>query len=459
MGDLVFFLALLFVEVALTVLIVIGLVWGFFVWRRIRREKKSFAASKGDDAALSMERDRVKARWLRILGVLLWPAVYAAALSFGADSRAAFIAASVSAGACFWRAAILKGRYSASFKENVVKSELSKVFDNLRYEPKGAFDAASIRRLGFFSHADAIEGNDLITAEYKGIRFSQCDLGVEEEYTVTEEDSDGSTHTETRYRGVFRGRAMRFDAAEEFKGTTRVIQRDFEGAKAGAWEKVETELAEFNENFQVFASSGVEALETLKPQVIEGIFWLARAVSAPVALFFRGREMYAFLNLKRDSFDVSGKHTLLEEREFLRQDIKLVTDFLDTMYFKTDGRSGAEKARAREIFSESASASDWALAGRRAKAAVRRGFRKAAARLPYILSAVYVISAVYMVYRLPGGVALSWSGETGAAGPYVPAIAYAAAMGVFVIPGLLGRKAFIGAAALLFHLLLMWWNL
>jgi hypothetical protein len=82
----------------------------------------------------------------------------------------------------------------------------------------------------------------------------------------------------------------------------------------------------------------MDALETLKPQVIEAIFWLSRTVSVPVALYFSGRETYAFLRMSRDAFDVSWRHTLPEERELLQRDIKLVTDFPDTMYFKPDDR-------------------------------------------------------------------------------------------------------------------------
>jgi hypothetical protein len=354
MNDAVFFIALLLLEFVAPVLIVIGLIWGFFVWRRSRRERKSFAASKDDETAMSMERDRVKARRFRILSVILWLAVFAAALFLGAGLQAALGVASVCAAVCFWRALVAKARYNASFKENFVNAELSKIFDNFQYEPRGALDAESIRELGFFANCDLMEGNDLIAAEYKGIRFSQCDLVMQEKYTVkaqvrlgSEDDDDDDykdgrgTRAETRYRDVFRGRAMRFESSRGYKGTTKVVHRDFAGKVTGGGEPVETEFGEFNENFRVFASSGVDALETLKPQVIEAIFWLARAVSAPVALHFSGRRMYAFLSMKRDAFDVSAGHTLLEERELLKRDVKLVTDFLDTMYFGADLRSGA----------------------------------------------------------------------------------------------------------------------
>ena len=353
MNDAIFFVVMLLLEFVVPVLIVIGLIWGFFVWRRIRRERKSFAASKGDETAMSMERDRVRVRLLGVLSAILWPVVFAAALFLGAGIHIAFAAASIGYIVCLWRAIAAKSRYHASFKENLVKAELSKYFGNVQYEPGGALEEESMRELGFFANWDRMNGNDMLAAEYKGIRFSQCDLAMQEKYTVKvqiqvnlggsfdDEDEDGRARVKTRYRDVFRGRAMRFESPREYGGTTRVVHKDFAGKVMGGGERVETEFVEFNENFRVFASSGVEALETLKPQVIEAIFWLTRAVSAPVALHFSGRRMHAFLSTKRDAFDVSPGHTLLEERELLQRDIKLVTDFLDTMYFGAELRSGA----------------------------------------------------------------------------------------------------------------------
>ena len=353
MNDEIYIVATWFLENIVPVSIVIGLILAFFVWRRISRERKSFAASKGDAVAMSMERDRVSVRLFGVLGVILWPAVFAALFFLGAGIIIAFAAASIGSVVCLWRAITARSRYRAGFKENLVKAELSKIFGNVQYEPGGALDEESMRELGFFANWDLMNGNDLLAAEYKGIRFSQCDLVMREKYTVKvriqvnlggsfdDEDEDGRARVKTRYRDVFRGRAMRFESPREYGGTTRVVHKNFAGKVTGGGERVETEFVEFNENFRVFASSGVDALETLKPQVIEAIFWLTRAVSAPVALHFSGRRTHAFLSTKRDAFDVSPGHTLLEERELLKRDIQLVTDFLDTMYFGADLRSGA----------------------------------------------------------------------------------------------------------------------
>jgi hypothetical protein len=344
-----FLILLLVIEIGGPVLLVILLAWGAVVLRRGWREKKSFSASRGDETAMAMEWLRVKAWATGIVGVVLWPVAFGLALCLGANIQLALTAAFVVSTACLFRALSVKKRYNANFKENVVKAELSKVFGNFRYVPNGRFDTAFLQGLDFFKSLDVVGGNDLITADYKGIRFAQCDLGVEEMYRVTVEVDDGAedrddrTREEERYRDVFRGRAMRFDFADKFRGKVQVVGRDFDGAKVKSsrreWQIVETELAEFQDYFEVFALDPLDAMAVLTPQMIEGIFYLVKALGVPMAFYFAGNTMVVFIALSRETFDVSGRHTLLEERELLKRDIALVTDLLETMYFKSQANA------------------------------------------------------------------------------------------------------------------------
>jgi hypothetical protein len=464
MGEVIWVLFLFILQFIAPILVVIGVIWSLrFAWKTYRTGK-SIAASRGDAVAMSMERARIKARFITVLGVILWPAVFIAALYFGAPANAAGIAATACAGACFAWAGVVKARYNASFKENIVKTELSKVFDNLQYEPRGKFDAASVRGLDFFTHDDVIGGNDLIIAEYKGIRFAQCDLSAQEEYEVTVEDRNGHTRTETRYRDIFRGRAMRFDFAEKFRGKVQVVEKYFEGAKInsthGEWQAVETELAEFGEHFHVFALDPLDAMAVLTPQMIEGVFYLYKALSDPIALYFIENTMIVFMRTEREAFDVSGKHTLLEEKELLQKDIKLVTDFLETMYFKRQENQTAAASETAGALAENAAAAaiaaavpgapdgkqpDAGLAAKRAKNAAaytaKKTLRYAFNFTAYALCAAYIASAVYALFKLPDGIYAGWSAGGETTGPLIPTIAWVAIAGFFVItPLVFGRR-------------------
>ena len=87
--------------------LVIGLIWFFFVGRRIYREKKSLSASRGDEMAMAMEKNHLKARVIGIVGFILWPVVLVTAMAMGASFIIALGAASMCSALCgTWSAKI-----------------------------------------------------------------------------------------------------------------------------------------------------------------------------------------------------------------------------------------------------------------------------------------------------------------------------------------------------------------
>jgi hypothetical protein len=463
--EIIFVILLFILNFVAPVLAVIALIWGLFAARRVYREIKSLRASRGDEAAMSMEKKRIKARILKIIAVILFPAVAVTTVAIGLPERLASVLTVVISGAFFVWSASVKARYAADFKENFVQAELSKVFDNLQYTPDGRFDAESIAQLDFFATIDAVGGNDLIVADYKGLRFSQCDLGVMEKYHVTVKDSDGRSRQETRYRDVFRGRAMRFDFADKFRGKVQVISRAFDGAKVKSprdgWQAVETELADFNDRFEVFAADPLDAMAALTPQMIEGIFFLNKALGVPMAFYFIENTMIAFLATGREAFDASGNKTLLEERALLKRDVALVTGFLDTMYFKpqeihADESGGSESARmSAEARLAAAQAAAKAAAPSHSEKIMRKT-RRAAGKVrtytPYVIIAVFLVSAVFALIKLPDGIRAGTSSDA----MLVPTIGYLVVGGFFIIvPALLAKGFFMSIIALAFHLLFL----
>lgn len=460
----------LFLELLALPLLIIGLIWFFFAGRRLHREKKSLEAFRGNETARAMAKDRIKARFIRIVGITLWPVLTVALLCLLADTSvegAPYIALAgasvVSAFCLFWSSSITR-RYNAAFKENFVKVELTKTFDNLHYAPQETLDRESIRGLRFFRAFDRYTGNDLISAGYKGLHFAQCDMGVEEHYTVTVQDSNGNTRTEDRWRDIFRGRAMRFDFADAFRGRVQVVSKDFTGAgvkpSSGEWQTVETELAEFGKYFEVYAQDPLDAMAVLTPQMIEGIFYLKKALDVPTALYFTGNAMFVFMALNREAFDVSGKNTLLEETRLLERDIALMTGFMDVMYFKRPAASLVDRAEIAASVADAAGPSQAEKLARR----TGRGLSAALSFLPMAVIAIYLISAVYGFINLPGelaaGVTSSGSGwEPSPDAPQVPTIAFLLVSGVFIIISALSRQMAISLICLGIYLLFMAGNL
>ncbi|MDR1658942.1 MAG: DUF3137 domain-containing protein [Desulfovibrio sp.] len=416
----------------------------FFILRGVWRDAKSYKASSGNEALMAMERQRLKAKLLKIAGVVLGVATIVVGVYLELPPQLLpFAGGGVFCLFLVWSLVITR-QYNERFKEDLVKVELAKVLDNLHYDPEGMLDREAIANLDFFRNADSIGGNDLITADYKGIHFSQCDMSVRERYRVTVTDSKGHIRTETRWRDIFKGRAMQFAFAGRFRGTVHVVKRDFGAAKVtasdGGWQKVETELDEFNRLFEVYAEDPLDAMAVLTPQMIEGIFFFSKALDVPSAFHFHENTMYAFMELTRETFDASHKRTLLEERKLLERDIALVTGFFDVMYFKPQGgldTNGMQSDRSMDAVAERvatvAAAAGTSVAEKllhKTSRATGRVAGKTIHYFPYAVIAVFLLSAVYTLSELPDGI----KAGTTADAMELPTVAYLLIMGAITIP-------------------------
>ena len=443
------------------VVLVIAIVWGFFTLRRMTREIRSIRASRGDATAMELEMFRLKARLFGIAAVLAGITVFGAGVYLTQneyENKYGIYGSAAVGVVCFLvlfvKSADFKRRYNDGFKENFVAAELSKVFGNLQYKPGERFSNDEITGLGLFEHIDRIGGSDLIHADYKGVSFRQSDLTVQEVWTETETDDDGHTRTVERSRDVFKGRVMKFDFAAAFRGEVRVISRDFSGARApgSGWQSVETELAEFGEHFNVLSPDPVAAMTVLTPQMIEGIYYLERTVNMPVAFHFTDNSMFAFLATGRDAFEASGK-TLLEARTQLTRDISLVTGFMETMYFGRQESAGAgggapnEPLRRRNIsglppMPVPGSVENLTRKGKQAGNLV-------SGNLGRFIFALYAVSAVYTLIKLPGGIVLS-TDITSETAQTAPTLVYLAVLTVFMLPFLSRRMLLTWRARLSF---------
>ena len=315
---------------------------GFIVWR-IRLEGISRAASQGDPVAMDLERRRDSALWTALAAVLLGGMSLFVLRLFGAPIQWAFpIALLVFVLMLGWAWSIVLD-YGQLFKWNFVAHEFARVFDDLEYDPLGHVSSWDVWLLNLFepppheiTSGGRVTGNDLIRASYKGLRFEQSDIQLHHTWIEMTQDRRGREVEVERSRLIFSGRAMSFNFAEPFRADVRVADRNFQGLgpTLSLWREVRTELARFDDRFEVMTSDPLDALTILTPQMVEAIYRLRQAVGVPLVLLFRDSSMYAFLALKRDPFEASLWRTLSESRAQLRRDIKMTTDFLDTMYFR-----------------------------------------------------------------------------------------------------------------------------
>jgi hypothetical protein len=201
-------------------------------------------------------------------------------------------------------------------------------------------------------------------------------------------------------------------------------------------------------------------MAALTPQMIEGIFFLDKALDVPMAFYFMENTMTAFLATGREAFDISGNKTLLEERALLKRDVALVTGFLDTMYFKpqeihADGNGGAEafrtSAEARLAAAEAAAPSQAEKVMRETRRAVGKTVGMVRTYTPYAIIAVFLVSAVFALIKLPDGIRTGNSSDA----TLVPTIGYLIAVGFFIIVPALSKRFLVSIIVLAFYLFLL----
>ena len=228
--------------------------------------------------------------------------------------------------------------YKSAYKAYFVAKSLAKTFTNIVYSHDAAL-SPDIYGL-VMPKGDRRSSNDLVTATYKNIGFTQADVHTEDEYT----DSDG----DTSYVTVFYGRFLIFDFNRDFISNLILKGRRFPGAtvltktsNSHKFEKIKVEFPELNSRFRIYAQDSVDAFYILDPSFIEKLVHLSDQYKNSLLFAFMDHKLYIALNDHKDAFEPANfKKPINEQSELAKvnNDIKVITDLVDSLnldkYFK-----------------------------------------------------------------------------------------------------------------------------
>ena len=82
----------------------------------------------------------------------------------------------------------LNTKYKITFKKIFVVKALESKFSDLIYEPSRGIPYETISGTNMMRMGDRYHSEDYISAKYKGIKFEQADVHIEEEHTSTDSD-------------------------------------------------------------------------------------------------------------------------------------------------------------------------------------------------------------------------------------------------------------------------------
>lgn len=293
----------------------------------------------GCDAA-ELDRQRTKARRYSMLLIALWITAFVI-------GTIVFIAAGVVVALIYLIVALagmgfatisitrIKNKYSTSFKITIVRAELEKALQKLEYNPNERFNDHTLFACGLFPDFNRSEGNDYFAGDCKGRRYTYSDLHLEEKEEYQTTDSDGNTHTDTRWVTVFRGRLIMFDHDAMIDDSVCVCDKRMRNFKSD----LQTEHIAFNQRYLIKADDPVAAFRVLTPHMMETIMTVADRIAAPASVsFLQGKAFVAIVDEDAFEADITGNIALAETHERIKSEVAALVNIFETLNMITDSR-------------------------------------------------------------------------------------------------------------------------
>ena len=227
--------------------------------------------------------------------------------------------------------------FNKEFKNIFVFTALKSTFQNVKYSPDKGFSESFVDEIGMINTSDRFNSNDYISGTYKGIKFEQSDMHIEEEHETT--DSEGNKTT--TWITIFRGRLMIFDFNKSFKSNIRVSTKYFRADKlpwSKKFSKIKMEDVEFNKLFSIYSQSEHEAFYILTPHFMEKIKTLTNNLNCGIMYAFIDNKLYIAIDNNTDSFEYNVFKVIDEQKinEDLSKDIRLITKFVEELNLEKD---------------------------------------------------------------------------------------------------------------------------
>ena len=237
----------------------------------------------------------------------------------------------------------LMATYRKQFKDVFVLQALSNLFTNLYYNPLMGIPYQTIAATNMMRMGDIYHSEDFVSGQYKGIKFAQADVHIEEEHQST--DSDGNTTT--TYVTIFKGRWMIFEFNKNFKSDVQIAQKGFGnskvkrffGKKEERFKRVKMESEAFNKKFKVYAQSEHEAFYLITPGLMERIERVVQNTKGKMLFCFVNNKLHVGIQNGKDSFEPTSIFKKLDVEKInqdISSDIRLITQFVDELNLDND---------------------------------------------------------------------------------------------------------------------------
>lgn len=234
--------------------------------------------------------------------------------------------------------------------EYVIKDVIAERIEILKYSPDNFMNREFIKNCSILPRYDRISGSDYIKGNYRGVKFTYCDLHLEWEDRDTKNGK-----TTTTYRTNFKGPLITIDLGQKIDGYVKIKERKtprkeknflsdvFSGAADVLGIKtsdniIEVESIEFNNQFEIKSNNHQMAFYILTPDFMESIIEADALAEGYTNLLFKNKDAVITINNGADSFEIdktiTNKNQLEKSRQRVRNDLNRVLVIIDKILEK-----------------------------------------------------------------------------------------------------------------------------
>ena len=224
-----------------------------------------------------------------------------------------------------------KSTIKKQLSDNLVKSALEDVFDNVIYEPFKAMPSSLVWESDMMLPVsfNTVEGSDHIKASYKGLDIEMGDVSLVDSGEIYNDETQMYEKVEST---VFRGQWLVCDFGRELVSDVKLAARS-RADRALKKASIKTENEEFNKRFTIVSDNEQEAFYILTPHMMEYIMSMADKGGGEVYMSFLCKgKLHIAVKTNRDFFEMgSGSPDAAALRRKFTGEIRYFTDLIDEL--------------------------------------------------------------------------------------------------------------------------------
>ena len=229
-----------------------------------------------------------------------------------------------------------KRKFYDEYKRIVVSETFREIFSNIYYEHDKGIDIQKIIDCDILPEIESYESYDYLKASINDINFECADVTIYDKNIVNTKNRDKSIS--------FKGQWYIFDLNENYMSDIKIIDKKYKYNKriVEAFKKLnpneeiknfiylETDNNKFNELFNLYTIVDFDAINFLKPEIINNIIQLNKKVYGELLICIHENQLHIGVNNFYNNFEpkTHKKIDIENDKQKVRKELEDIANFI-----------------------------------------------------------------------------------------------------------------------------------